>query len=283
MALMDGDGGIGHFVGHEAMLLAIDKAREYGVGAIGVHNSNHFGTGAYFTQLAAQQGMIGIAYSNSVAKVVPHGGVEAVFGTNPFSFSAPRDSGKSLLLDMSTAAMSGGEVMRRVESGSTLPEGIAVHSDGSPLLNPAEIDRGALLAFGGYRGSGIALMIEILCSTLTGAMTSRDINSMFRADSGRGHNGHFFMAISIAHFMPVVEFQTRLELLLTQVLSSGHGNSIHIPGERRWLAYTTNLASGLPIDEVTVAALDRLADDLKIPRLLDRQQQPLRQSPCQNE
>lgn len=280
---MDGDGGIGHFVGHEAMLLAIDKAREYGLGAIGVHNSNHFGTGAYFTHLAAQQQMIGIAYSNSVAKVAPHGGVKAVFGTNPFSFSAPRKNGESLLLDMSTAAMSGGEVMRRVESGLALPEGIAVHSDGSPLLNPVEIDQGALLAFGGYRGSGIALMIEILCSTLTGAMTSRDINSMFRADSGRGHNGHFFMAISIEHFMPVVEFQTRLELLLAQVVSSGHGNNIHIPGERRWLAYTNNLKSGLPFDEVTVAALDRLAEDLRIPRLLDRQQQPLRQSPYQNE
>lgn len=266
--VMDGDNGIGHFVGHTAMLRAIDKARGYGVGATGVYNSNHFGTGAYFVQLAAQQDMIGIAVSNSIAKVAPYGGVSAVFGTNPFAFSAPRHNGESLLLDMTTAAMSGSEVMRRAESGTALPEGIAINRDGSPILNPADIGNGALLSFGGYRGSGIALMIEILCSTLTGAMTSTGVNSMFGADAASGNNGHFFMAISIAHFMKLEEFTARLDLLLGQVAASGINGTTHIPGERRWLEYARNLESGLPLDESTLVALDKLAVELDITGLL---------------
>jgi len=262
--VMDGDNGIGHFVGHIAMLRAIENARQYGIGAVGVHNSNHFGTGAYFVQLAAQQDMIGLAFSNSIAKVAPHGGVNAVFGTNPFAFAAPRNNGESLLLDMTTAAMSGSEVMRRAESGTALPEGIAVNSDGSPILNPADIGKGVLLGFGGYKGSGIALMVEILCSTLTGAMPSTGINSMFDANSGTGNNGHFFMAISIAHFMQLADFNARLELLLGQVAASGTGGSVHIPGEGRWLEYEKNLRTGLPLDEDTLVALDKLAAELEI-------------------
>jgi LDH2 family malate/lactate/ureidoglycolate dehydrogenase len=129
---MDGDQGLGHFVGYEAMNCAIGKAEKFGIGAVGVHNSNHFGTGAYFVQLAAERNMIGVAFSNSFAKVAAHGGIKPVFGTNPIAFGAPGRDGKHMLLDMSTSAVCGSQVLKYAEAGLPLPEGIAgdVHIPG---------------------------------------------------------------------------------------------------------------------------------------------------------
>jgi len=126
VAIMDGDQGLGHYVGHEAMRCAIGKAEKFGIGAVAVHNSNHFGIGAYFVNLAAERDMIGLAFSNSTAKVVAHGGIKPVFGTNPIAFGAPGRDGSHLLLDMSTSAVCGTQVQRFAEEGLPLPQGIAI-------------------------------------------------------------------------------------------------------------------------------------------------------------
>src|SRR5690606_3489575 len=223
--LLDGDRGIGHYVGHLAMEEAIARARRFGIGAIGVHNSNHFGTGAYYVQQAATAGMIGLAVSNSLAKVAAHGGVKAVFGTNPFAFAAPAGNGRGVMLDMATAAVSGSHVMKCDEAGLALPEGLAVDAAGAPILDPARINEGALLPFGGAKGSGLALMIEILSAVLTGAMCSRDVNSMFTNYKDSGRNGHFFIAIDIARFMDVDMFARRLQALLDGIRASGPGGA----------------------------------------------------------
>src|SRR5690606_18817031 len=120
--LLDGDRGLGHYVGHLGMEEAVARARRFGVGVIGVRNSNHFGTGAYYVQRAARAGMIGLAVSNSLAKVAAHGGARAVFGTNPFAFAAPGRDGRSVLLDMASAAVCGAQLMRRGQTDSRLSE-----------------------------------------------------------------------------------------------------------------------------------------------------------------
>lgn len=264
--IMDGDAGIGHYVGHAAMLHAIDRARSHGIGAVGVHNSNHFGAGSYFVQLAAKHDMVGVAMSNSLAKVAPHGGVKGIFGTNPFAFSAPCHDGNSMLLDMTTAAISGSQVMRYIEDGRTLPPGVAIGHDGKAIQDPRDIARGALQSFGGARGSGIALMVEILCSVLSGAMFSSNVNSMFSADSGPGKNGHFFIAVDIGHFLDIDIFKARLKTLFDQVRNSGvNPGDVLIPGDVRWHEYHRNLESGVPLDPPTVKALEKLAADMGLP------------------
>lgn len=263
--IMDGDQGIGHYIGHTAMLHAVSKAKLHGIGAVGVHNSNHFGAGAYFVQLAAERNMIGLAMSNSVAKVAPYGGVRAVFGTNPFSFAAPGHDADSMLLDMTTATVSGSSVMRFVEAGLSLPDGTAIDHEGQAILDPKDLDKGALLNFGGARGSGLAMMIEILCCVLTGAMFSTEVNPMFRPDSGAGGNGHFFIAINVAHFMDIDIFKTRLKNLFLQIRRSGiNPGDVLIPGESRWRAYHHNLESGIPLDGPTLEILEKLAEDVHV-------------------
>ena len=263
---MDGDQGVGHYVGHQAMTRSIEMAKKSGIGAVGVRNSNHFGTGAYYVQLAAEQGMIGIAVSNSISKVAPHGGVKAVFGTNPFAFGAPRRDGKSMMLDMATTAIAGAQVMKYAEQGKDLPEGIAIDKRGNPVLDPNKVDDGALLTFGGAKGYGLSLMIEILSGVLTGAMLSTGVSSMFTNFEQSGGNGHFFIAIDISRFLDMDSFYDRIEELFSLVKNTAvDGGEVMIPGETRWEMFENNMENGVPLDEATVKALQGLSDKYKIP------------------
>jgi len=260
LAVMDGDQGLGHFVGYEAMRCAISKAEKFGIGAVGVHNSNHFGTGAYFVQLAAQQNMIGLAFSNSVAKMAAHGGTRPVFGTNPFAFGVPGRDGKHMLLDMSTSMVCGSQLMKYTEAGLPLPEGIAIDVQGNPVTDASELDTATMLPFGGAKGYGIALMIEILSSVLTGAVFSKNVNSMFKNFSDSGRNGHFFLAIDLGQMMNPEVFSERLELLFKMIRSSGSADGdVLIPGETRWARYQDNLIRGIPLDAPTLSELKQLS------------------------
>ena len=153
VTVMNGDQGIGHYVGHEAMTRSIKMAKKSGIGAGGcqltVIISEQVRTTSNWQQ---SRGMVGIAVSNSISKVAPHGGIKAVFGTNPFAFGAPRADGKSMMLDMATTAIAGAQVMKYAEQGKTLPEGIAIDNQGNPILDPNKVDEGALLTFGGAKG-----------------------------------------------------------------------------------------------------------------------------------
>lgn len=259
--LMDGDQGGGHYIGHEAMLQSVEKAKVHGLGAVGVYNSNHFGTGAYYVNLAAEAGMIGFAFSNSISKVAPYGGVSAVFGTNPFAFGAPRKNGQHMMLDMATTAIAGAAVMKYAEQGKELPEGIAIDAQGSPITDPNRVDEGALLPFGGAKGYGLSLMIEILSSVLTGAAHSSGVNSMFNNFKESGQNGHFFLALDITRFMDLEQYYSRMENLLDEVKATAmKPGDVVIPGETRWEYYEQSLDQGVPLDAATVKALDGLAE-----------------------
>lgn len=265
-ALIDGDEGIGHYVGHMAMEKAIEKAKVHGIGAVGVRNSNHFGTGAYYVNLAAQQNMVGIAVSNSLAKVTPYGGTQAVMGTNPFAFSIPGRDGQGMMFDMATTVMAGSRLMKLAEAGEQLPEGVAVDSQGHSIRDPGKADEGVMLPFGGAKGFGISLMVEILSSVLTGAKFSTEVSSMFTNKTNSGGNGHFFIAIDISQFVPIVEFAERIAHLFRIVRQSGVSpGSVLIPGEIRWHHFRENLSRGIPLDAVTIEVLDSLAEDYRLP------------------
>jgi ureidoglycolate dehydrogenase (NAD+) len=268
VAIMDGDQGLGHFVGHEAMRCAIGKAEKFGIGAVGVHNSNHFGIGAYFVNLAADRNMIGLAFSNSTAKVVAHGGIKPVFGTNPIAFGVPSRNGKHMLFDMSTSAVCGSQVQKFAESGLPLPEGIAVDAHGISMTDSHNLDKCSLLPFGGAKGYGIALMIEILSSVLTGAMFSTKVNSMNHNFCAPGKNGHFFMAIDLNQMLNQTTFFEQFDQLSNSIRKSGlNDGDVRIPGDTRWAHRKENLLNGIPIDVSTLSSLDKLALHYGMPTL----------------
>jgi len=224
---LDAGGGFGFDAAERAMERAIDLAAAAGIGVVGVRNSNFFGAGAFYVNMAAQRGMIGFAFSNSFPKVVAHGGLKPVLGTNPFAFGAPRQNGDHLLFDMATSAMAGSTVREHVATGKPVPEG-------------------ALQPFGGAKGFGLSLLVEILAGVITGAGVSHGVTSMYNDFSRSGDNGHFMLALDVARWMGLDEYYARFEALVTMIKASG--DAVLLPGEVRWQNYRENLARGIALD-----------------------------------
>lgn len=259
LGILDGDQGFGHFVGHRAMQEAIELARQSGAGLVGVRNSSHFFAAAYYAQLATEAGMIGFAMSNAHPKVAAFRGRNAVLGTNPFAFGAPRVNGRSILVDMSTAASANSLVTKSLEGEDpqSLPEGIAIDKQGRPTRDPRQI--GSLLPLAGAKGYGLGLMVEILSGVLTGAGFSHGVKSFYRE---AGRNGHFFLALDISKYMPLKSFYDRMETLVEFLVASGAPEGqppVQLPGEHRWQARDQNLRGGIPLDEPTLRTLRELA------------------------
>lgn len=259
MARLDGDDGFGHHVAELGMRRAIAMAQCSGVGVVGVRNSNFFGTGAYFVNLAAQAGMIGFAASNSFPKVAAHGGILPALGTNPFAFGAPRANGESLLLDLATSALAGSTVREHIAKGEDLPAGLVVGEDGAPITDPRKVADGALLPFGGAKGFGLALMVEILAGVITGAGVSHGVKSMYADFAESGHSGHFLLALDISRWMPLDDYFARFETLVAAVRASDPNGDIRLPGEIRWQAFKENRERGIRLDPHLLAALADLS------------------------
>jgi LDH2 family malate/lactate/ureidoglycolate dehydrogenase len=262
---MDGDNGFGLMVSELAMNHAIDAARQVGIGVVGVRNSNFFGAGAFYGNQAATAGMIGIATSNSVPQVAAIGGRRQVLGTNPFAFGAPRRNGRHFLLDMATSGLAGSTTRRLIERNEPLPEGFAIDAEGRPVTDPRKVKEGALLPFGGHKGYGLALMVEILSGVLTGAGISDEVKSMYRDFEGGGNNGHFIVALDIRRLMPLDRWYDRLEHMLEMLRASGpESPGVRYPGEGRWDAYAEGVQLGVALEESTVEALAKLAAEYNV-------------------
>jgi ureidoglycolate dehydrogenase (NAD+) len=255
LASLDGDNGFGYHIAELGMARAIALAREAGVACVGVHNSNFFGAGVCFVKMAADAGMIGLAMSNSFPKVAAHGGFLPVLGTNPFAFGAPARDGPHLLFDMATSALAGSTVREHSESGKPLPEGLAVDGEGKPITDAKLVDSGALLPFGGAKGFGLSLMVELLAGVLTGAGISGGVGSMYKDFTRGGDNGHMLMAIDVSRWMPMPDYFSRMEQLLALVKASSPSGSVLFPGEVRWERFAESERSGVEVSEETLEAL----------------------------
>jgi len=261
---LDGDNGFGQYVGELAMRSAIEMAQATGTGMVGVSNSNFFGTGAYFVQMAAKQNMLGLAMSNSYAKVAAAGGVRPVLGTNPFAFGAPRQDGRSLLVDMSTAGLAGSTIRQHQATGDTLPEGLVIDSDGQPVTDPDKAATATLLPAAGAKGFGLALMVEMFSAVLTGAGMAGQVGSLYKDFDRVSQSGHFFLALDITRWMQIEEYFHRFDTLITMLKSSDEAGQVLLPGETRWAIWEDNKANGVPVVSETRDALDVLADSISV-------------------
>ena len=255
LALVDGDGGFGYAAAELAMDQAIAKAKGQGIGVVAVRNSNFFGAGAYYVNLAAEAGMIGLAMSNSFPKVAAHGGLLPVLGTNPFAFGAPRATGGHLLFDMATSALAGSTVRAHLAKNEPLPEGLAIDGDGQPITDPAKVNDGALLPFGGAKGFGLSLLVEILSGVITGAGVGEGVASMYKDFTRNGGNGHLMLALDISRFIPLAEYHARFDGLVAVLKASG--GHVLLPGEVRWEKWRDALAHGVEVDDAAWHVLHR--------------------------
>ena len=268
--LVDGDAGLGQVVGAYAMGEACRIAAETGSCIAAVHNSSHFGYGALFVEQAVEAGMIGMGLTNAPSNMPPWGGRKPFFGTNPIAVGIPAGAERPVILDMSTSVVACGKIIMAEKAGETIPEGWAIDADGRSTTDATAALAGAVLPFGGYKGSGLALLVDVLCGVLTGAAFGLHIVNLYDESDEPQNVGHFFVALDPQSFMPIGDFRERMDQCIREMRSQprmpGH-DRIFVPGEIEYERELGATKNGISLQPSGVMELDALADDLHISRL----------------
>ena len=230
-ALADGEGGLGIILSYKAMQLAIEKAKKTGVGIVQLRGSHHFGAAGYYTGMCADEGLCGMAMSNGDVLVAATGSRERTIGNNPFSFAAPAGKYGKMVYDIAMSYSSDKKIIQMAKEGKPCPAGWIIDKDGNDTTDPAEYEKGGvLLPFGGYKGYGMAMMVETLAAALSGAAMTRDVHAWNVNPDQNGNVGHFFMAMDVT----VPDFAARMEAMITEIKASekaAGATEIFYPGE----------------------------------------------------
>ncbi len=272
-AVVDGDDGIGSLVAVRGMREAITLASECGIGMVAVRRSCPFGHAGYFASLATASGCIGIVLSNAPAAVAPFGGCQPMLGTNPIAVAAPGGERPDFLLDMSTSVIARGWLRLAARNNEPIPEGLAVTADGAPARTARDAMEGILLPFGQHKGSGIAMMIDLVAGVLTGAAFGESVQSMYVPGETHADVGHALIAIRVSAFLDPSEYQRRYtdwyDRLKASTPARGH-DAVMIPGESSAAIALKHRREGLRIDSETWQSLQQLAVNLEIPFVTEK-------------
>jgi LDH2 family malate/lactate/ureidoglycolate dehydrogenase len=264
----DGEHGIGQHISAICSDHAIRLASEHGLGLAIVRNSNHFGAAAFWALRISARGMIGVVMSNASPSVPPWQGREGRIGTNPICMSVPSTGAGGWLLDMATTTVAMNRIIRAAANNQAeIPFGWAMDSEGVPTTDTDTARHGLLMPLGGYKGSGLGVLVEILCGVLSGGAMSTEVGGLHLFDHMM-NTSQAFLAIDVRRFMPLAQFQSRMEYLVTLLKSTAPAkgfDEILIAGDPEWRTEALRLREGIPIDQGTWTALEALAAELGVP------------------
>ncbi|QLG61062.1 Ldh family oxidoreductase [Halorarum salinum] len=264
-AIVDGDDGPGQSVTHRAMDEAIQIADDAGAGFVGVKNSQHFGTAAYFTRQAAQAGCIGICMTHAGQNVVPFGGTEPYFGTNPISISLPREDHFPVTLDMATSVKAKSAVALAEKRGDDIPDTWAIDDDGEPTTDPSDFY--ALQPLGGPKGYGLAFMVEGFCGILMDTVFGADVPSSYENLSTPQDLAHFVGAINVEAYTSLAGYTERLNRMaeeLAAVPTRDGFDQVLVPGEPEHETKQQRLDRGIPFSPSEWEALVDLSETVDL-------------------
>ncbi len=256
-AMVDGGDGLGIVISYKAMQLAIKKAKETGIGIVNVKGSHHFGAAGYYTGMCADEKMIGMSMSNGDVLVAATGTKVRSIGNNPFSYSSPAGKYDKVIYDIAMSYSSDKKVIKMAKEGEKLPLGWLIDKDGRDTTDPAEYEKGGvLLPFGGYKGYGLAMMVEIMGAVLSGAAMTNNVHAWNTNSEEGGNVGHMFVALDISKMCNVKEYETRMETMIDGIKNSDKAvgvEKIYYPGEIESEKLAKCLESGtVEIDDATM-------------------------------
>ncbi|MBI9104808.1 MAG: Ldh family oxidoreductase [Spirochaetales bacterium] len=277
VAVLDGNNGMGHVVSKKAMEMAIEKAKEFGIGMVAVRNSTHYGIAGYYPLMAIKEGMVGITGTNARPSIAPTFGVENMLGTNPLTFGMPTDEEFPFVIDCATSVSQRGKIESYARAGKELPEGWVIGRDGKGRTDTDQIlvdltkGQAALTPVGGigettggYKGFGWATVVEILSAALQNGSYLKDLNG-FDADGKKIPIllGHFFIAINPKMFMGKELFKSVAGAICRDLRNSEVApgeERIYTAGEKEWLAWQYRKEHGCPVPEVLQKQMIELRD-----------------------
>jgi len=272
--LIDGDFAPGSTLGGYAMRRCLEKAAETGFASASVKRACHFGMAAFYSMMALERDMIGIALCTSGVNMAVYGGSTRVLGTNPISVAVPAGERLPIVYDGATSHAAFGKIFAASRNGETIPEGWALSDDGKATTNAAEAVRGMMIPFGDYKGSGLAVIVSVLSAVLSGADAFTGY-AAGKQDSGAGEGiGFFFAALDIAKLRDVGVFKRDIDTLIDGLKSSrkrpGFGDEIYMPGELEFRRREQNLKNGITISKQLFEELGQTAAEFGVNEGLKR-------------
>ena len=235
VALVDGDHGLGVLVGTRAMAEAVKAAKVNGIGVAVAKRSSHYGRAGFFLETALEAGCVGVSVSNGAPVMTTYGGSQAVICTNPIAAATPSAPGRTAFaMDMAQSVGAFGKIRHHEREGTPIPEGWALTAEGKPTTVPEEAIKGALIPFGGAKGSALALLVEVLAGVLSGADFGTNVANPTRQSARRSNTGHLFMAFDVEAFMPLGDFTERVDLLSRMITGARPAegfDEVRFPGQ----------------------------------------------------
>ncbi len=280
-AVLDGNNGMGHVVSKKAMQMAIDKARDTGMGMVAVRNSTHYGIAGYYSLMACDNGMIGINGTNARPSIAPTFGVENMLGTNPLTIGFPSDEKFDFVLDCATSVSQRGKIEVYGRAGKEIPDGWVIGETGESRTDTDQIlidltkGKAALAPLGGlgeecggFKGYGYATVVEVLCAALQDGSFLKDLNGFDEEGNKIPYPlGHFFIAINIENFTTLENFKrttgTIMRLLRHSRIAPG-AERIFTAGEKEWLAWQYRKDHGCPVPKALQRHMVELRDRFKL-------------------
>jgi L-2-hydroxycarboxylate dehydrogenase (NAD+) len=280
-AVIDGGNGMGMVVGYHAMKLAIEKARQYGLGAVAVRNSSHYGVAGYYPLMAAKEGLVGLSVTNAHPSTAPTFGVKPMLGTNPIAVAAPTDEAFPYMYDAATSIVPRGKIEVAARAGKPIPEGWVINQDGisttdsSNMIEEMNEGKVALLPVGGlgeltggHKGYGLATMVEIFSAAFQDGTYLWGLTDTDAAGKPQFLRiGHFFLAIDIEHFIPLDVFKKISGSMMRELRESPKAPGqprIYTAGEKEYYSARRIQSEGVEIPPSVQKALQTLGKELGV-------------------
>lgn len=279
-AVIDGNNGMGQVISKKAMELAIDKAKQYGLGMVVVRNSSHYGIAGYYATMATAKNMIGITGTNARPSIAPTFGVENILGTNPLTFGIPTNENFPFILDCATSTSQRGKIELYCRDGKEIPQGWVIDQDGTSRTDSCNILRdlikgtAALTPLGGigeegagYKGYGYATVVEILSAALQGGSFLKSLCGFENGVKVPYKLGHFFIAINIESFIDINEFKKIVGEILKTIRSSRKApgcDKIYTAGEKEYEAYLFRKDKGIPLSKTIQEEILSIKNELNL-------------------
>lgn len=247
-----GDHGMGHVVTMRATEEAIAAARETGIAMAAVTGSGHFGMASAYSRRAAEEGCIGIVWTTTSATLAPWGSKEPLIGNNPIAFSLPAADGRPVTLDMALSTVAGGKIHIAAQRGEAIPLGWALDAEGNETTDPKAALAGTLFPVGGYKGSGLSLVTEMMAAGLTRGQFAFQAPDLWCNPGEKQSSSHILFVVDVARFLPVEEFSAWTDQLARRVRDSARRpgfDRVYLPGEPEEEAAAQAARDGIDLPE----------------------------------
>ncbi len=267
IAVLDAANALGILTGDQAMALAVERARQFGVGAVAVRHAFHFGGAFRYVMSAARAGLIGIAAANTRALIPAPGGAQAVVGNNPLAIGVPSAGADPVVLDMALSEAALGKIRLAAAEGREIPPTWATDAEGTPTTDPDAAIAGLLLPAAGPKGYGLAFMVDVLTGVLSGGSFGAGVQGLYADTSVANDCAHFFLAIDPAAFGDVEAFAGRVDELAAQVTASRTAPGVErvlLPGQLEAERHATAFAEGVPVERSVIDKLRVVAEPLGV-------------------